>query len=72
LVRKLVLLYPEFNVIVVDKLDYCASLNNLLMIKDMPNYLFKEGDIKSSDLITTILKEKKIDTIYHLAAQSHY
>ncbi|GBC01308.1 hypothetical protein RclHR1_04130024 [Rhizophagus clarus] len=71
LVRKLVLLYPEFNVTVVDKLEYCASLNNLLMIKNMPNYSFKEGDIASLDLITSILKEKRIDTIYHLAAQTH-
>ncbi|RIA80288.1 hypothetical protein C1645_792874 [Glomus cerebriforme] len=71
LVRKLVLLYPEFNIVVIDKLDYCASLNNLLMINGMPNYSFIKGDIMSSDLVTSILKEKEIDTIYHLAAQTH-
>ncbi|CAB4374896.1 unnamed protein product [Rhizophagus irregularis] len=71
LARKLVLLYPEFNVTVVDKLEYCASLNNLLMIENMPNYSFKEGDIASFDLVTSILKEKRIDTIYHLAAHTH-
>ncbi|KAF9123866.1 hypothetical protein BGW39_008624 [Mortierella sp. 14UC] len=29
LVRKLVLNYPEYLIVVVDKLDYCSSLNNL-------------------------------------------
>ncbi|CAG8685213.1 2512_t:CDS:2 [Funneliformis mosseae] len=71
LVRKLVISYPEFNIVVVDKLDYCGSLNNLKMIKGMPNYSFIKGDITSSDFMTFILKEKKIDTIYHLAAQTH-
>nr|CAG8495102.1 5750_t:CDS:2 [Entrophospora candida] len=71
LVRKLVVLYPEYNVVVVDKLDYCGSLNNLKVIKGMPNYTFIKGDITSSDFMTFILREKKIDTIFHLAAQTH-
>lgn len=40
LVRKLVILYPEYNIYVVDKLDYCGSLHNLKAIKEFPNYTF--------------------------------
>ncbi|CAG8537369.1 5719_t:CDS:2 [Diversispora eburnea] len=70
LVRKLVVLYPEYNIVVVDKLDYCGSLNNLNVIKNHPNYTFIKGDITSSDLMSFIMREKKIDTIFHLAAQT--
>ncbi|KAI8061704.1 hypothetical protein BC940DRAFT_245013 [Gongronella butleri] len=71
LVRKLVALYPQFHVYVVDKLDYCGSLHNLRAVKEFPNYTFIKGDITSSDFMSFILKEKKIDVIFHLAAQTH-
>ncbi|KAI7870219.1 hypothetical protein BDF14DRAFT_1775945 [Spinellus fusiger] len=71
LVRKLVALYPEFHIYVVDKLDYCGSLNNLKTLKGFPNYSFIKGDITSSDFMSFILKEKRIEVIFHLAAQTH-
>ncbi|ORX55617.1 putative DTDP-glucose 4,6-dehydratase [Hesseltinella vesiculosa] len=71
LVRKLVALYPQYHIYVVDKLDYCGSLHNLKAVKDFPNYTFIKGDITSSDFMSFILKEKKIDVIFHLAAQTH-
>ncbi|RUS32138.1 hypothetical protein BC938DRAFT_476220 [Jimgerdemannia flammicorona] len=71
LVRKLVVLYPEYRICVVDKLDYCGSLNNLKVLRAFPNYTFIKGDITSSDFMSFILKEKCIDVIFHLAAQTH-
>ncbi|KAI8987248.1 hypothetical protein BDF20DRAFT_813619 [Mycotypha africana] len=71
LVRKLVVLYPEYHIYVIDKLDYCGSLHNLKAIKEFPNYTFVRGDITSVDFISFFLKEKKIDVIFHLAAQTH-
>jgi UDP-glucose 4,6-dehydratase len=63
--------YPEYNVIVYDRLDYCSCLANLDVIKDLPNYKFIKGDIGSLDLVSYVLKEEKIDTILHFAAQTH-
>jgi len=63
--------YPEYNVVVYDRLDYCACLENLDCIKDLPNYKFIKGDIGSLDLVSYVLKEEKIDTILHFAAQTH-
>jgi UDP-glucose 4,6-dehydratase len=40
LVRKLVVLYPEYHIYVIDKLDYCGSLHNLKAVKEFPNYSF--------------------------------
>ncbi|KAI8636721.1 hypothetical protein BD408DRAFT_425680 [Parasitella parasitica] len=71
LVRKLVVLYPEYHIYVIDKLDYCGSLHNLKAVKEFPNYTFVRGDITCVDFITFFLKEKKIDVIFHLAAQTH-
>lgn len=39
-VRKMVLSYPEYNIINLDKLDYCATTNNNKDIEHMPNYTF--------------------------------
>lgn len=63
--------YPEYNIVVYDRLDYCSCLANLDEIKDLPNFKFVKGDIGSLDLVTYVLKEEKIDTILHFAAQTH-
>ncbi|KAH8556511.1 hypothetical protein BGW37DRAFT_417723 [Umbelopsis sp. PMI_123] len=69
--RKLVVLYPEYHIFVVDKLDYCGSNRSLKSLSNFPNYTFIKGDITSSDFMSFILKEKQIDVIFHLAAQTH-
>ncbi|KAI8817523.1 uncharacterized protein EV422DRAFT_216489 [Fimicolochytrium jonesii] len=71
IVRKLVLLYPEYNIYNFDKLDYCASTNNNKSVADKPNYSFIKGDICVKDLVNFVLAEKQIDTILHFAAQTH-
>ena len=63
--------YPQYNVVVYDKLDYCSCLENLDGIKDLPNFKFIKGEISSADLVNFVLKEEKIDTIMHFAAQTH-
>ena len=40
-------------------------------MKDYPNYKFINGNICSSDLVNYVLKNEKIDTIMHFAAQTH-
>jgi UDP-glucose 4,6-dehydratase len=63
--------YPDYNIVVYDKLDYCACLENLNEVMDLPNFKFVKGDIFSSDLVTNVFKENKIDTVLHFAAQTH-
>ncbi|AGE49559.1 GDP-L-fucose synthase 2 [Acanthocystis turfacea Chlorella virus Can0610SP] len=70
-VMKLVQRYPECKVVVLDKMDYCATLNNLATVRDAPNFKFVKGDIQSTDLLAHVLKQEKIDTIMHFAAQTH-
>ena len=60
--------YPDYNLINIDKLDYCASTEN---VKESENYTFVHGNICDADLITSLLYEHNIDTIIHIAAQTH-
>ncbi|KAG0345583.1 hypothetical protein BG004_003538 [Podila humilis] len=89
-VKKLVLNYPEYFILVVDKLDYCSSLNNLqpfLTDSDktrclhegssasfnpaFPNFAYLNADIIDSQAMEAALVEYRINTIIHLAAQTH-
>ncbi|KAL2913502.1 hypothetical protein HK105_206962 [Polyrhizophydium stewartii] len=71
LVVHLVKNFPEWHVIVFDKLDYCASVRNLEEVADYPNFSFIKGDVCSAEFVNFLLTDKKIDVILHLAAQSH-
>lgn len=57
-----------YRIIALDKLDYCASLNNL---GDADNVLFVKGDIQSIDLVSYLLQTYKVDIVMHFAAQTH-
>ena len=32
--------YPQYNIVVYDKLDYCACFENLTELLDLPNFKF--------------------------------
>lgn len=63
--------YPEYNIVVYDKLDYCSCLANLDELKALPNFKFVKGDIASPDLVSYVFKSEQIDTVMHFAAQTH-
>ncbi|KAK4499053.1 hypothetical protein PRZ48_009565 [Zasmidium cellare] len=72
LVRHLVLKYPTaYNIICFDKLDYCSSLNNSRMLEGRPNFKFFHGDLLKPGDVLRCLRKYEIDTVFHLAAQSH-
>jgi len=60
--------YPEVRFVVLDILEYCASLENL---EKLPNIEIVIGDIGNNELVAYILRKFEIDTVVHLAAQSH-
>jgi dTDP-glucose 4,6-dehydratase len=58
-------------VVCFDKLEYCATLNNLKSLQDRPNFEFFYGDVTNGSDILRALSKYNIDTIFHFAAQSH-
>ncbi|KAG8386487.1 hypothetical protein BUALT_Bualt03G0153700 [Buddleja alternifolia] len=69
--NRLIRNYPDYKIVVLDKLDYCSNLKNLLPSKSLPNFKFVKGDIASADLVNYLLITENIDTIMHFAAQTH-
>ncbi|KAA8526217.1 hypothetical protein F0562_008044 [Nyssa sinensis] len=69
--NRLIRNYPDYKIIVLDKLDYCSNLKNLNASRSSPNFKFIKGDIASADLVNFILITESIDTIMHFAAQTH-
>jgi len=61
----------SYKVVVLDKMDYCASLKNLKEVQHLPNFKFVKGDIQSADLLRLLLDSEDIDTVMHFAAQTH-
>ncbi|OAY78039.1 Trifunctional UDP-glucose 4,6-dehydratase/UDP-4-keto-6-deoxy-D-glucose 3,5-epimerase/UDP-4-keto-L-rhamnose-reductase RHM1 [Ananas comosus] len=69
--NRLIRSYPEYKIVVLDKLDYCSNLKNLNASRSLPNFKFVKGDIGSADLVNYLLITESIDTIMHFAAQTH-
>ncbi|CAL5406810.1 unnamed protein product [Camellia sinensis] len=69
--NRLIRNYPDYKIVILDKLDYCSNLKNLRPSRSSPNFKFVKGDIGSADLVNFILLTESIDTIMHFAAQTH-
>jgi dTDP-glucose 4,6-dehydratase len=69
--RYMVETYPDYNIIVYDKLTYAGNQENLLPVSDEPNYRFERGDIASREQMRRILDGHDIDTIVNFAAETH-
>ncbi|OIQ25371.1 dTDP-glucose 4,6-dehydratase [uncultured Vibrio sp.] len=59
------------HVVVLDALTYAGNEANLTSVEGNANCAFVHGDICDTGLVETLLKEHKLDTIVHFAAESH-
>ena len=71
LVRLFVNNYPEYHIVNMDVLTYAGNLENLEDIKDKKNYTFLKCDICDYKKVKQIFIDFKIDSVIHLAAESH-
>lgn len=70
-VHHLLATYPDYRVVVFDKLTYAGNLNNLADMSDDPRYTFVRGDICDAQAVETVIREHSIDTIVNFAAETH-
>ena len=63
--------YPEYNVIVYDKLTYAGNLDNLLDVSDEPRHHFVKGDICDPRAVADTIERYGVDTIVNFAAETH-
>ena len=71
LVRLLVNKYPEYHIVNMDVLTYAGNLENLKDIQDNENYTFVKCNICDLKKVSQIFEEYNIDSVIHLAAESH-
>lgn len=71
LVRLFCTKYPDYRIFNLDKLTYAGNLENLADVEQLPNYRFIKGDICDTEHLRRIFAEHAIDSVIHLAAESH-
>lgn len=70
-IRHVLTYEPEITIINLDKLSYAGSLDNLKNLPNPEHHYFIHGDITNPSLLENIMRDHRIDTIVHFAAESH-
>ncbi|MCI0395461.1 MAG: dTDP-glucose 4,6-dehydratase [Chloroflexi bacterium] len=63
--------YPNYHLVVYDKLTYAGNLDNLLEVSDEPRYHFVKGDIGDAAAVEAAVRDYNVDTIVNFAAETH-
>jgi dTDP-glucose 4,6-dehydratase len=70
-VRLFVNQYPDYRIVNFDALTYAGNLENLSDVAQAPNYQFVKGDICDHPTVEKAFHAFDIDSVIHLAAESH-
>ena len=70
-VRRFVKNHPDYLIINADKLTYAGNLENLSDIEKEKNYVFEKTDIVDKKAVCELFRKYEIDSVIHLAAESH-
>ena len=63
--------HPGEPIVVLDALTYAGNLASLDAVRARPELTFVHGDIRTPGLVERLLREQRITTIVHFAAESH-
>ena len=63
--------HPDDRLVVVDALTYAGNLANLAPIRDRAQFRFIHTDIRDTNALQALLRDERLDTIVHFAAESH-
>lgn len=70
-VRLMVNKYPNYLIINLDALTYAGNPANLRDVEEAPNYRFEKVDICDVEAVRKVFEQYEIDSVIHLAAESH-
>ena len=71
LVKFFVKKYPNYKIVNIDNLTYAGNLKNLVDINNFSNYFFIKEDICDYKKLMNVFIQHDIDSVIHLAAESH-
>jgi dTDP-glucose 4,6-dehydratase len=63
--------HPADRVVVLDALTYAGNRANLASLAGIGSFRFVQGDICDTNAVSALLKDERLDTIVHFAAESH-
>ena len=63
--------HPADHLVVLDSLTSAGNPATLAAAADHPSYRFVRGDIRDQELVEELLVQEGLETIVHLAAESH-
>lgn len=63
--------HPGDRLVVLDVLTYAGNASNLEPVMGRAEFRFVRGDICDTPLVEQLLREERIDTLVHFAAESH-
>jgi dTDP-glucose 4,6-dehydratase len=65
--------YPDYRVVVFDKLTYAGNLDNLKDVEERfsGRYAFVQGDIADAAAVDGAIEAHEVDTIVNFAAETH-
>ncbi|RMF38555.1 MAG: NAD-dependent epimerase/dehydratase family protein, partial [Chloroflexi bacterium] len=71
-VRYMLEKYPDYRIVVYDKLTYAGRLENLQDVAERfrGRYTFVQGDICDASKVNAVMKEHRIDAVVNFAAES--
>jgi dTDP-glucose 4,6-dehydratase len=70
-VRRMTAKYPDFTLIVFDKLTYAGNTDNLLPVSKSKNFRFAQGDIADREAVRSACETFNVDTVVNFAAETH-
>ena len=62
---------PGDTIVNFDSLTYAGNLANLAGVESNPNYHFFQGDLRKQEQLDEVFEQFSIDSVIHLAAESH-
>lgn len=63
--------YPQDKIVSLDALTYAGNIANLKPVEGNSNHRFVHANILDQDVVEEIIRQDKIDTLVHFAAESH-
>ncbi len=63
--------YPDYNILVFDKLTYAGNMDNLLDVSDDPRFNMVKADICDGVAVEQAIQDYSIDTLVNFAAETH-
>lgn len=69
--RRFASVYPDYTIVCLDALTYAGNLENIADLLQKPRVSFVKADIRDAAGMEAVMREYEIDSVIHLAAESH-